>query len=414
MAKNKRKMNRRSFLKTTAIMAAPLIVPRHVLGGPGQVAPSDTFGGALIGCGDKGPSTGNDLGRGVKMLARCDVKFKNIADDKTTYTDFRKVLERKDIDVVAIATPPGWHALISIAAMEAGKDVLCEKPMCRFIAEGRAMAEAEKRYNRIFQIGTYGRFSANRRIRKIFESGLLKRCDTVLVQRGGLKVQAWSGKVRYKVEPVPKNLDWDMYCGPAPLRPFQSYRFGGGFRGYWDYEGGGLGDMAHHHLDGPCYQYGRDFTSPGADAENAIEVTPYAPPMHPECSMVWGWCELKYADGFTLVFRSDEWGPEYSGPQPKNTSEGDIRKMLSEEDQKKLDAMPDPAPPLSFADAIRQRKPAGGNAAASHRVATVYHLMNIAMRCGRPIRFDPVKDEVVGDEEANRLAQQPMRAPWRL
>ena len=92
------------------------------------------------------------------MLARCDVKFKNTADDKTIYTDFRKVLERKDIDVVAIATHPGWHALISIAAMEAGKDVLCEKPMCRFIAEGRAVAEAEKRYGRIFQIGTYGRF----------------------------------------------------------------------------------------------------------------------------------------------------------------------------------------------------------------------------------------------------------------
>ena len=233
---------------------------------------------------------------------------KNTADDKTIYKDFREVLERKDIDVVAIATPPGWHALISIAAMEAGKDVLCEKPMCRFIAEGRAVAEAEKRYNRIFQIGTYGRFGANRKIRKIFESGLLKRCDTVLVQRGGLKVKAWSGKVSYKVEPVPKNLDWDMYCGPAPLRPFQRHRFGGGFRGYWDYEGGGLGDMAHHHLDGPCYQYGRDFTSPRADAEDAIEVTPYAPPMHPECSMVWGWCELKYADGFTLVFTSEEWG----------------------------------------------------------------------------------------------------------
>ncbi len=411
MARDKRNISRRSFLKTTAVMAAPLIVPRHVLGGPGQVAPSDTFGGALIGCGYQGPTTFSGLGFGVKMLARCDVKFKNTADDKTIYTDFRKVLERKDIDVVAVATNPGWHALISIAAMEAGKDVLCDRPMCRSIAESRAVAEAEKRYNRIFQIGTYGRFMASRRIRKIFESGLLKQCDTVLIQHGGLRVQGLCGKVKYKVEPVPANLDWDMYCGPAPLRPYQGHRFICGCLwysyGYWDYSGGGLAYMAHHYLDGPCYQYGRDLTSP-------VEITPYAPPMHPECCMMWGWCELKYADGFTLVIESQEWGPRYDRLQVKNTGESDIRKMLSEEDQKKLDAMPDSPPLLSFADAIRKRKPAGGNAAASHRVASIYHLMNIAMRCGRTIRFDPVKDEVIGDEEANRLANQPMRAPWRL
>ncbi len=407
MSKRKGKMSRRSFLKTAAAgLAVPLIVPRHVLGGPGQVAPSDTLGAALIGCGAQGPGTIGGLGP-HKLLARCDVKFKNTADDKTIYTDFRKVLERKDIDVVAIATPPGWHALISIAAMEAGKDVLCEKPMCRFIAEGRAVAEAEKRYGRIFQIGTYGRFGASRKMRKIFESGLLKECDTVKIMHGGVKVKAWSGKVKYKVEPVPASLDWDMYCGPAPLRPFQPHRNGGSHRGYWDYEGGGLGDMAHHALDGPCYMYGRDLTSP-------VEVTPYAAVLHPECCMVWGWCELKYADGFTLVFESGEWGPKYDNMAEKNTGEADIRKMLSAEDQKKLDAMPDPPPLLSFADAVRKRKPAGGNAAASHRVASIYHLMNIAMRCGRKIKFDPVTDQIVGDEEANRLANQPMRAPWRL
>ena len=111
------------------------------------------------------------------------------ADNETVYTDYRRVLERKDVDVVAIATHPGWHALVSIAAMEAGKDVLCEKPMTRFIAEGRAVAEAEKRFGRIFQVGTYGRFGANRKIRKVFESGLLDTCDTVVVQRGGVKVQ---------------------------------------------------------------------------------------------------------------------------------------------------------------------------------------------------------------------------------
>ncbi|MGA2032085.1 MAG: Gfo/Idh/MocA family oxidoreductase, partial [Thermoguttaceae bacterium] len=279
MKTGKSGISRRRFLQGTATVAAVAIVPRHVLaqgpqGASGPLPPSESLGGALIGCGGRGGATFDGLGKGVRMLAQCDVRFKDKANDKTVYTDFRKVLERKDIDVVAIATHPGWHALISIAAMEAGKDVLCEKPMCRFIAEGRAVAEAEKRYGRIFQIGTYGRFGANRKIRKIFDSGLLQQCDTVFIQRGGVKVKEWSGMVKYKVERVPANLDWDMYCGPAPLRPYQPHRVGGTHRGYWDYEGGGLSDMSHHHLDGPAYQYGRDVTSP-------VEITPYAPPLHP-------------------------------------------------------------------------------------------------------------------------------------
>jgi len=410
MSTGKSRVNRRRFLQTSAAGAAAVtIVPRHVVAQDpkGEPPPSESLGAALIGCGGQGGGTFRGLGPNVRRLASCDVRFKDKADDKTFYTDYRKVLERKDIDVVAIATHPGWHALISIAAMEAGKDVVCEKPMCRFIAEGRAVAEAEKRFGRIWQVGTYGRFGGNRKIRKIFESGLLKQYDTVLIQRGGVKVRAWSGKVKYPVQPVPANLDWDMYCGPAPLRPFQSHRFGGSHRGYWDYEGGGLADMAHHHLDGPCYTYARDLTSP-------VEITPFAPPMHPECCMVWGWVEMKYADGFTLVLTSGEWGPDYDRLQAKNTGEADLRKMLSEQDQKKLDAMPEPAPLLRFVEAVKQRKPAGGNAAASHRVASVYHLMNVAMRCGRKLRYDPARDEVIGDEEANRLVNQPMRAPWRL
>ncbi len=177
MSKNKKpsqaNLSRRSFLAGSAAAATFTIVPRHVLGGPGQTPPSDTLGGALIGCGGRGNGTFKGLGPGVRRLASCDVKYKDRADNKTYYTDYRYVLERKDIDVVAIATPPGWHALISIAAMEAGKDVLCEKPMTRFISEGRAVADAERRFGRIYQIGTYGRFGGNRRMRKFFESGLL-------------------------------------------------------------------------------------------------------------------------------------------------------------------------------------------------------------------------------------------------
>src|SRR5207244_6350706 len=121
-------------------------------------------GAPLIGFRGRGGGTFGDMSRGrnVKQLARCDVRFLDKADNKTIYTDFRRVLDRKDIDLVAIATPPHWHALLSIAAAEAGKDVMCEKPMTRFIAEGRAVVEAFRRYGRIFQVCTFGRFGASR------------------------------------------------------------------------------------------------------------------------------------------------------------------------------------------------------------------------------------------------------------
>jgi predicted dehydrogenase len=407
MENGKLSLNRRRFLQGSAAgVAAFTIVPRNVLG-QGFTPPSGEFGGALIGCGGRGGGTFGGLGPDVRKLADCDVKFKDRADNKRYYTDFRRVLERQDIHVVAIATPPGWHALISIAAMEAGKDVLCEKPMTRFIAEGRAVADAEKRFGRIYQVGTYGRFGADRKTRKIFDSGLLKQCDTVFIRRGGVKVRQWSGQVVFADQAVPDNLDWDMYCGPAPLRPYNRHRTGGTHRGYWDLEGGGLADMSHHHLDGPAYQYGRDVTAP-------VQVTPYAPPQHPEAVGMWGWCEMKYADGFTLVLESSEWGKPYDRLKSHHTSEGDLRNLLSAADQKQLDEMPDPAPLVRFPDAIRTRQRAGGNADVSQRVATIYHLANIAFRVGRPFQFDPDTEQIVGDDEANRLAQQPMRAPWRI
>ena len=400
-------VTRREFVATTAAgLAAPLIVSPHVLGGPKRTAPSDTFGGALIGCGGRGKGTFGCLGPDVEMRAQCDVKFKDKADNKVFYTDFRRVLERDGIDVVAIATHPGWHALISIAAMEAGKDVVCEKPMCRYISEGRAVAEAEKRYGRVFQIEKKGGYKPTV-TRKIFESGLLQDCDSVYIRSGGFKVAGWSGKVQYSVDPIPASLDWDMYCGPAPLRPFNKHRNGGSHRGYWDYEGGGLGDMGHHHLHDMAYQYGRDLTSP-------VEVIPHNPPAHPEACGLWGWCELKYADGFTLVLESGEWGEKYDRLQPRNLGEKDLLNKLSESDRKKLDELPEPERLPFFPEAIRSRQQTASHAERSHRVATIYHLANAAFRCGRPLKFDPATDQIVGDEEANRLVNQPMRAPWRL
>jgi hypothetical protein len=303
---------------------------------------------------------------------------------------------------VAIATHPGWHALISIAAMEAGKDVVCEKPMTRFISEGRAVADAEKRFGRVFQCEMKGGYEGDL-LRKIFESGLVKNCNA------GVVVGIGSGRyglLKYDVEPVPANLDWDMYCGPAPLRPYHRHRVGGSHRCYWDYEGGHLGDWGHHNLHVPAYRYGRDLTAP-------VEIAPCAPPQHPEACGPWAWCEMKYADGFTLVL-DGKWGPRYNDRALKPPAAEDLLKSLSAEDRQKLDAMPDPVVGPYFPEAIRRRVPTASNAERSHRVATIYHLANVAFRCGRPLKFNPVTEHIVGDEEADRLVNQPMRAPWRI
>jgi len=405
--------SRRLFLKTSvATMASVTIVKPHVLGGPRHVPPSETLGGALIGVGGRGPGTYSDLSRKHKLnivkLAECDVKWVGKADNKTRYTDFRRVLERKDIDVVAIATPPHWHALISIAAMAAGKDVVSEKPMTRFIAEGRAVADAEKRYGRVYQVGTYGRFGKQgdagaRARRKLMKSGLLDDCKGVLIMHRGYKVKQWSGLVNTAPQQVPDWLDWDMYQGPNAMKPFHRHRFGGTHRGYWDYDGGGLGDMGQHFLDPVTWEYGLDHTSPS-------EITPYAPPAHPEAVGMWGWVELKYANGFTIVLESREWGKRYDRKQSRDISAND----LTPDNRRKLAEMPDPERLLGFGEAVKARKPAGGNAEAAHRTVTIMHLANIAIRMGRKIHFDPVTEQIVGDEEANRLVNQPMRAPWHL
>ena len=406
---------RRRFLKHSAGLAAGAgvfqIVKPHVLGGPKHTAPSETFGAALIGVGGRGPGTFRDLsgkhGLAIREIAMCDVKYQGTEDNEKRYSDFRRLLEREDLDIVAIATPPHWHALISIAAMEAGKDVVCEKPMTRFIAEGRAVADAVKRTGQVYQIGTYGRFgqqnsASKREMRKIIRAGFAKGREVRAIKAGGFKIRQWSGPVNVPPRDPPKNLDWDLYCGPSPLRPFQPPRFGGMHRGYWDYDGGGLSDMGQHYLDPITWLLGKDDTAP-------VKVEVSAPPAHPDVTGPWAWSKLTYADGVEVVLDSGEWG-EPPGLRNKTIS----RKDLTDQERAVLDEIPEEEPMIGFGEAVKTRKQPGGNAEAAHRTVCLLHLTNIAIRTGRTIHFDPKKEIAVGDEEANRLVNQPMRAPWHL
>ncbi|MCL4218063.1 MAG: Gfo/Idh/MocA family oxidoreductase, partial [Candidatus Hydrogenedentes bacterium] len=256
-------MSRRRFMKGAVSAGVFTIIPRKALGGPGYTAPSDELTKAVIGVGGMGRG---HLGYPGKLLAVCDVDQGHLnqaleigGEDVTGYRDYREVLERPDIDIVHVPTPPHWHALISIAAAEAGKDIWSEKPMTRTIGEGRKVVEAVQRNGRMYRINTWFRFKDNfygfgtpvAPIKKLVESGMLgwPLKVTVGATTGFDWKFYWSGLTDLAPQPVPADLDYDFWLGPAPFKPYHPHRVHQTFRGYWDYDGGGLGDMGQHYLD---------------------------------------------------------------------------------------------------------------------------------------------------------------------
>lgn len=425
------RISRRKFVQGAATAAAVFyIVPRHVLGGRGYIPPSEVITRGVIGTGGQGLShvTENAEGQPPVTLAVCDVDRKHLENGLKRagrscdgYADFREVLERKDIDTIHVATPPHWHAVIGISAAQAGKDVFGEKPFARTIAEGRALANAIRRYGRVFQVNTHGRFGnyyhfgATKLLRKLVDSGLLGTPLTVrLTAANGIfwKVKMWSGRTNLTPEAVPDVLDYDMWLGPAPFKPYHPHRVHQSFRGYWDYDGGGLADMGQHYLDPVQYMLNKDDTSP-------VEIEAEAPwPQHPDAVGMWGTIRLKYDDGHTLILQSGEWGqadpaglPFIEGPRGKvyDNYRTDPPGLFDQ-----LARFPDPPPLLDFETAVRTRKQPGGNADVAQRSCSLVNLANIAIRTGRKLRYDPVRERFVGDEQANLLVAQPMRAPWHI
>ncbi|MBT78414.1 MAG: oxidoreductase [Chromatiales bacterium] len=423
--KKSRDISRRKFLKQATIGATMFsIVPRNVLGGQGYTAPSEELTKGIIGVGGMG--LGHINYKGSRLLAVCDADAKHL---KTAlerggagvdgYRDFRELISRPDIDIIHIATPPHWHALMSIAAAEAGKDVFCEKPMTRTIGEGKKVVEAIQRNGRIFRLNTWFRFRDNfygmnttvKPIKKVVENGLLGWPLKVIVGDPtgfNWKLGTWSGKTDLIPQAVPPELDYDMWLGPAPFKPYHPHRVHGSFRGYWDYDGGGLADMGQHYLDPVQYIMGKDDTSP-------VEIDIDAPQQHPDAVGSWRRIWMRYADGCELILDGDnsEVGSPYiEGPKGKifNGFQSDIPEL-----DKKIASLPDPAPQLmDFSEAVRTRKKFALNEANGHRSSTVVNLGTIALRLRRRLRFDPDKQQFIDDDEANRLINQPMRAPWRL
>lgn len=417
-------LTRRTFVKSALAFGAFTVVPRRVLGGPGYTPPSDELTKAVIGVGGMGRwHLGNTSGR---LVAVCDVDERHLmmamgigGKGVAGVKDFREVLARKDIDVVHIATPPHWHALISVAAVRAGKDVWCEKPMTRTIAEGEKVVGAVRANGRMFRVNTWFRFSGDqlydsgysaRDCRKLVQSGMLGWPLTVTLSAGtGFAWKFyWSGRTDLTPQWTPRELDYDFWLGPAPYKPYHPHRVHGTFRGYWDYDGGGLGDMGQHYIDPVQYFLGKDEESP-------VEVGVDAPVQHPDAAGSFRRITVRYADGCRIILGGDEEGkdvPFIEGPQGK-VYRG-FRSTIPNL-KEKLATLPEPAAQVTdFAVSVRTRTPFALNERNGHRSTTIVNLAKIAWQLGRTIRFDPVTQRCPGDEAANRLIDPPMRAPWHL
>ena len=419
-----RSTSRRDFIKKSVIaLGAFAIVPRHVLGGPGFLAPSDTLTKAIIGVGGMG--RGHIEYEGTKLLAMCDVDKTHLKDalalaggNVRGYSDFRELLAQPDIDIVHIATPPHWHGIMSVMAAQAGKDVWCEKPMTRTIGEGKRVIEAMEQYGRMFRLNTWFRFKDNfygmettvKPLKKAVESGILGWPLKVTISgvTGFNWKFYWVGKTNLEPVPVPAELDYDMWLGPAQYKPYNPHRVHSTFRGYWDYDGGGLGDMGQHYIDPVQYFLGKDNTSP-------IRVDIDSPQQHDDAVGTWRRIEFTYADGCKIILdgeNNDVNAPYIEGPKGKiyRGFKSDIPNIL-----KVIDTLPDPETQIgTFSDAVRNRKKFALNELNGHRSATIVNMGKIALQLGRSLDFDPVKQEFINDEAANRLINQPMRGSWKI
>ena len=414
---------RRRFLQNSATaLAGFFIVPRHVLG-RGFIPPSDQLTKGIVGVGGMG--RGHIPYAGTRVVAICDVDtthLKKAADiiggGVKTFQNHHELIALPEVDIVHIATPPHWHGIISIDAAKAGKDIWCEKPMTKTIGEGKRVVEAVKQYGRMFRLNTWFRFSDNfygmktpvKPIKKLVESGVVGWPLTVTVSKttGFDWKFYWIGKTQLEAQPIPESLDYERWLGPAPYKPYNEHRVHNTFRGYWDYDGGGLGDMGQHYIDPIQYFLGKDETSP-------IMVEVDAEQQHPDACGTFRKITFTYEDGCKIILDGEAKDPNAAyieGPKGKLYAgfKSDIPNLAQ-----KLALLPDPAPQVTdFLDSVKYRTPFALNESNGFRSCTVVNMGKIALQLGRTLHFNPVTQEFLNDTEANSLINPPMRSPWNI
>jgi hypothetical protein len=421
------RLSRRHFcakaVRAGAFLSAPMILPASVLGRGGAVAPSERIVLGAIGIGGRGSYV---LGcfleeEDVRFVAICDVKagrrdaVKKQADtrygnqDCATYRDLRELLARPDIDAVLIATGPNWHALASILAAKAGKDVYCEKPCTKTIADSLALADTFRRTGRVFQGGMQRRSLPNFGYAvDLARRGGLGRLKSVHAHPGGLGTST-SGWPQPDPQPDRGEGDWDLYLGPAAWRPYNRGLFASafGFEKGGGMVGGGCLEWGSHCID--LCQWAND-----ADGTAPVDYWPEA-----------GRLRARYANGVDLVVRNDGWLPLGSCPVRfegetgwiETGDNGDL--VASSPDlvggkRPKIAGYPANFHVRNFLDCVKSRGQPRANAGVACQTHIACHAGNISLFLNRRLAYDPERNEFPGDAEANRLRSEALREPWRI
>lgn len=426
---DKKTLSRRKFIAGSAALSAFLILPRHVLGGKGFLAPSDRINVGYIGCGRQGLTLQSRFANtDSQIVAACDVyankavNMARIADkfysekygvagykNCTTHNNLMEVLERKDIDAVVIATPDHWHAAAAVRAAKAGKDIYCEKPLSLTVAEGRAMVDAARKYKRVFQTGSMQRSSSEfRRFAELIRNGYVGEIKEVKVAIGGPPIPYNLPK-----QEVPADLDWNLWLGPnefvhynKDLNPPIGDPTWGKWRDFKGLGGGDITDWGAHMFD--IAQWALDM-----DESGPTEV--YAPNTGGYDSLTY-----KYANGVVMKHEAftkgralrfigtegtiDVQRGKLTTPDRLNDVEikaTDQRVYYSDNHYK------------DFLDAIKTRKQPIVDVETGHRSATVCNIGNIAIETGKALKWNPRKERF-DDKEANRHLSRDMKKEWRV
>ena len=444
---------RRDFLKNTAAIVAsaavPTIVPSSVFG---ATAPSNRIHVACIGTGNQGI---NILRRFIKnddvqIVAVCDVNKASYGyktedqylgrepareevdkyyEQKTgagtykscrAYHDFREVLAGKDIDAVTVVVPDHWHAIITIGAAEAGKDIYCEKPLALTISQGRAMVEAVRKHDRVLQTGSMERSNPlNHYVCELVRAGRIGDVKRVTTNVGyNNKVGPGPG---WKPMPVPAGFDYDRWLGPAPRAPYHKDRCLYRFRFNYDYSGGQVTNFGAHSNDLAQWGLGTDNTGP-------IEIEDVSAKWLPKGSLFNTALETEfrchYASGVELICKTNKRAVGVRFEGTKGMVESTAYGWLARSEPAALIASKFPdgkmrfdattAHVRNFLDCVKTRQDPVAPVEVGHRSASVCHLGNLAIRLGRSVKWDPARERIIGDDEASQMLSRPMRDPWRL
>ena len=449
------KTSRRNFLKATSALAFPTIIPASAIGADGTVAPSNRITMGAVGWGMQGPG---NIGAfmnvpGCQVIAACDldkrhleqavnaINSKNGNKDCAAIKDYRELMARKDVDTVMLAVPDHWHALVAIEAAKNGKDIYGEKPLARTIREQQAIVRAVLENKRVWQTGSWQRSNDNFRVgAEIVRNGLIGKLKEVHVGLPSGHADFAGTASKNQVTPPPAELDWEMWIGPSTMEDYIEGRVHKNWRWNYNTGGGQLLDWIGHHCD--IAHWGMDCDKGGGPVE--IEGSGEFPAK----TAMWNTAtkyraEAKYDSGVKMIIAGghgdirggtrwigeEGWvqvdrgffdcsNPAYKKIIKERRGDQIAEKSIHQElpdDLRKVQLMKSPTGHQgNFIDCVRSRAETLTPVTTAHRSALPGHLALIAMMTGRKIKWDPTKEEIIGDEEASKLMGREYRAPWKL